>query len=256
MRIKIAPYKMGSKSAKVLARSLGVLRVRDSYSPKRRDIIINWGKSTLRTQYPSQVINHPDAVRIAANKLLTYQALEAAGFTHVPLWCTTRYKADQLLYTSSEGGERESAIYCRTTLTGHSGSGIVIASNSLDLVDAPLYTVKTKSKYEYRVHVFQGQLLDVQQKKKRLNWDGPSTEGIRNFSNGWIYARNDIDCLPLVTNAAIEAVNILGLDFGAVDIGYNQHENKCYLFEINTAPGLEGTTLQLYTNKFKELLYA
>lgn len=254
MPIKVAPYKMGSQSARALARGLGVLRVRNTYVPKRRDLIINWGKSSLQTRYPLQIINHPNAVHIAANKLLTYQALEEAEFPHVPLWCTTRYEADQLLYTSSHGGEQESAIYCRTQLTGHSGSGIVIVDNSLELVDAPLYTVKTKNKYEYRVHVFQGRLLDVQQKKKRLNWEGNSIQGIRNASNGWVYARDNIECPALVTDAAIEAVNILGLDFGAVDIGYNQHENKCYLFEVNTAPGLEGTTLIKYIQAFKELL--
>lgn len=253
MPIKVAPYKLGSKSAKALARSLGVLRVRTTYIPKRRDFIINWGRSSMQTRYPFRILNHPESVRIAANKLLTYQALEAAGFTHVPLWCTTRYEADQLLYISSEGGERESSIYCRTTLTGHSGSGIVIASNSLDLVDAPLYTVKTKNKYEYRVHVFKGEVLDVQQKKKRLDWTGTSIQGIRNASNGWVYARDNIECPTMVTNAAIQAVNILGLDFGAVDIGYNQHEDKCYVFEVNTAPGLEGTTLIKYTEAIRSL---
>jgi glutathione synthase/RimK-type ligase-like ATP-grasp enzyme len=238
---------MGSQSARALARGLGVLRVRDTYVPKRRDLIINWGKSNLQTRYPLQVINHPDAVRIAANKLLTYQLLKLKDFESRPEWTTSIIEASDWIEDSYK-------VYCRTQLTGHSGSGIVIASTSDELVHAPLYTRSIKYKYEYRVHVFQGRLLDVQQKKKRLNWEGNSIQGIRNASNGWVYARDNVECSALVTDAAIEAVNILGLDFGAVDIGYNQHEDKCYLFEVNTAPGLEGTTLIKYIQAFKELL--
>ena len=39
----------------------------------------------------------------------------------------------------------------------------------------------------------------------------------------------------------------VGLKIGAVDIIWNELENKCYVLEINTAPGLEGTTLVKYT---------
>lgn len=246
MRIKLAPYKIGSQSAKVLARSLGILRVRDTYVPKRRDFIINWGKSSLETRYPLQVLNHPEYVRIAANKLLTYQTLKEAEFEHVPVWTTSSSNAQDWI-------DNEYKVYCRTQLTGHSGSGIVIADSNTPLVNAPLYTRSVKSKCEYRVHVFKGELLDVQQKKKRLDWTGSSIQGIRNASNGWVYARTGIEYPSMVTNAAIEAVDIIGLDFGAVDIGYNQYEDKCYVFEVNTAPGLEGTTLEKYTEAIRSL---
>ena len=51
-------------------------------------------------------------------------------------------------------------------------------------------------------------------------------------------------------NAAIKA---LGLDFGAVDIIYNEAEDQHYVLEVNTAPGLEGTTLQKYTEAILEM---
>ena len=40
--------------------------------------------------------------------------------------------------------------------------------------------------------------------------------------------------------------NLLGLDFGAVDIGHRLIDNKLFVFEINTAPGITGTTLDNY----------
>jgi glutathione synthase/RimK-type ligase-like ATP-grasp enzyme len=38
----------------------------------------------------------------------------------------------------------------------------------------------------------------------------------------------------------------MGLDFGAVDIGHRLIDNQFFVFEVNTAPGLEGTTLDKY----------
>jgi len=254
MRFKVFPYKLGSASGKALANALHVRRVRPTYDARRRDVIINWGNSRPSAiLHAEHDLNKHSAIALACNKLKTFKTLKAAGFQHLPLWCTTRYEADQLLYTSSNGGERESAIYCRTSLTGHSGSGIIIAKGSYDLVDAPLYTVATKHKYEFRVHVFKGSVIDVQQKKKRLDYQGPST-GIRNFSNGFIYARADVHIPELIKSASIDAVNHLGLDFGAVDIGYRERDNRAFVFEVNTAPGLVGTTLELYAQTFTNYL--
>ncbi len=255
-RLKLFPYKRGSVGAKSLAQSLGVLRVGHTYDAKRRDIIINWGNSR-----PSSIIqvdhdlNKHEAIALACNKLKTFQTLSAAGFEYLPQWCTDRYHADQMLYNATNGGETlgNESIYCRTSLTSHSGGGIIIARYQHELVDAPLYTLGTKHKHEFRVHVFKGKVIDVQQKKKRLNYDGPST-GIRNHSNGWIYARCNIDPPQHLMDACCNAVNILGLDFGAVDVGYRERDNKVFVFEVNTAPGLTGTTLQKYTEAFKSYL--
>jgi hypothetical protein len=171
IRFKVFPYKLGSASAKALALGLGVKRVRPTYDARRRDVIINWGNSRPANfkSHPNDLNSH-SAIALACNKLKTFETLAAAGFTHLPQWCTTKYKASQMLYVATDGGESlgSEAIYCRTTLTGHSGSGIIIAKNIYELVDAPLYTLKTKHKHEFRVHVFKGEVLDVQQKKRKL----------------------------------------------------------------------------------------
>jgi glutathione synthase/RimK-type ligase-like ATP-grasp enzyme len=57
--------------------------------------------------------------------------------------------------------------------------------------------------------------------------------------------------------AAIAAVNALGLDFGAVDIGWNNSNESqpvCIL-EVNTAMGMKegSTTVQKYSEAFKRL---
>lgn len=249
LRLKIFPYKMGSQSAKALATTLRVKRVRPSYDARRRDIIINWGNSRPAGFIGSvNDLNTHAGIALACNKLLTFKTLSDQGFQYLPEWTTDYAEAENKI----ANGE---TLYCRQTLTGHSGHGIIVADSLDKLVRAPLYTVKTKHKYEFRVHVFKGSVIDIQQKRRRLDYTGPDT-GIRNHSNGYIYARATVDYPNHLLTASIEAVNLLGLDFGAVDIGYRERDNKVFVFEVNTAPGLTGTTLDKYVQAFKGYLNA
>jgi len=145
-------------------------------------------------------------------------------------------------------------VFCRTRLMSHSGDGIVIASNPGELVTAPLYTKYIKKLKEFRVHVFNNKVIDVQEKKRSL--DSPNNDFlIRNHSNGFVFCRDDIVEPTDLRDVGLQAVSSLGLDFGAVDIVYNKHYDKCYALEVNSAPGLEGTTLDKYINVIKELAY-
>jgi hypothetical protein len=247
MRFKVFPYKQGSVSAKALATGLEVKRISNTYEPRRNDVVINWGNSrTVHYVRTSLDLNKHEAIALACNKLKTFYTLERAGFTHLPEFTEFDHIAEDWL-------EKGKTIYARTSLTGHSGHGIVIVGPSDVLPRAPLYTVKTKHKHEFRVHVFKGKVIDVQQKKRRLDYTGPNT-GIRNHSNGYIYARVNVEVPDVLLSSCIQAVNILGLDFGAVDVGYRERDNRVFVFEINTAPGLVGTTLDKYVNTFKEYL--
>lgn len=239
MSLKIFPYKIGSLSAKRLARTLGILRVSPSYNARRSDVIVNWGNSTPpHFRWMEQDLNNPKGIQLACDKLNTFITLNHLGFHHLPEW----YQ----FFSSAKGCIHEGkTIYCRTKTNSHSGNGIVIAKTLEELVPAPLYTVATKHKHEYRVHVFRGQVLDVQMKRKRNGALGGT--GIRNHANGWVYARAEIAPPEELLSSACKAVSLLGLDFGAVDIGHRIIDNKFFVFEINTAPGLEGTTLDKYS---------
>lgn len=142
----------------------------------------------------------------------------------------------------------EGPVVVRHTVTGNSGQGIEIVDDPLDIPEAPLYTKYIKKASEWRVHVFQGKAIDVTRKirdpeRTPTNWQ------VRNHDNGFIFARESGEppCTSIITHA-IEAVAGLGLDFGAVDVIWNQHQERAYVLEVNTAPGLEGeTTLKAYT---------
>lgn len=248
--MKIYPYKPGSASAKALAEALGVKRIRHQGKRLDTDIVINWGTSSdnfSRKIDCDEIINFPDCVRIAGNKLKTFKAL--SGYVPLPDWTEERVEALKWL---GEGF----TVVSRTVLTGHSGAGIFLKrpEDQGILEEAPLYTKYIKKKDEYRLHVFRDNVFFVQRKARKkevpddqVNWQ------IRNHGNGFIFAHEGVDVPEKAKLDAIMAVKQLGLDFGAVDVVHGT-DGKFYILEVNTAPGLEGTTLQKYVEVFKEFV--
>ncbi len=98
------------------------------------------------------------------------------------------------------------------------------------------YLIKRK---EYRVHSFRGEVIRVQQKRRKRGVEQNDT--IRSLGNGWVFCKirpNDWCTLPDgLLDLGSRAVSALGLDFGAADIIQDKH-GKLYVLEVNTAPGL------------------
>lgn len=247
---KLLPYKMGSASSKALAERIGIKRIKregSRYKPKPGDTIINWGCGEGFPQNllgVCRVLNNPAAVAVATNKLKFFRHVGTEKVSVVN-WYTDRDVARELTTT----GE---VIVCRTKLQGSSGEGIVLATTPDEVVAAPLYTVYKKKKSEWRVHISGEEVIFIQEKVRKK--DVPDEEVnwlIRNHSNGFVFAHKDRNPPACVVEQAGAAVAALGLDFGAVDVIFNSHENKAYVLEVNCAPGLEGETLERYAQSFK-----
>ena len=147
----------------------------------------------------------------------------------------------------------DTIVYGRAKINSHSGKGIqVFTIDDRFNPDLPLYTKGIMKAHEYRVHVAFGNVIDVTKKRKR---DGATTgDYIRNIDNGWVYCREDIIIPYLIVIESLKAIEALGLHFGAVDVLYRERENKAWVLEVNTAPGLEGTTLNKYVEAFNEFV--
>jgi RimK-like ATP-grasp domain len=140
-------------------------------------------------------------------------------------------------------------LFARTLINSTGGRGIIEFESSKEVYPrAPLYTEYIPKKAEYRVHVFNGQVIDVQQKKKRREFGAERDTRIRNLANGYVYTRDGIVPPTGLGDLAINAVNAVGYVYGAVDIIYNEKRNQCYTLEVNSRPGLLGTTLDKYTD--------
>jgi glutathione synthase/RimK-type ligase-like ATP-grasp enzyme len=247
-------YNQSSEGADALKEALGIPKIRHTGSkfvPSSTKTLLNWGATTDR--FPAnlracQIINPPERVDNAVDKMRTFNLFREAGVS-TPEFTTSKADATQWL----EGG---TMVFARTQLRAHSGRGIAIMDpDHPDTweVAAPLYVKYIPKKDEYRVHIFRGQVIDTQRKALRADLKG--SEGInfkvRNLANGFIFARNEDRIVPAaVISVAIASVAALNLDFGAVDVIYNARNSQAYSLEVNTAPGLVGTTVQSYATAF------
>lgn len=265
IRYFIVPYRTGSATVRAIRQAMVIkwIKLRNSaYKNKASDIIINWGANQALDNIPNgaKVVNKFSKVAQATNKLMAFRILEEAG-VRIPPFTTDKATASTYL-------ENDGVIVARTKLRGHGGSGIYMLENIQALlgISAPLYTKYIPKKSEYRVHVVNGTVIDVVRKaldKERIEREGLEIDWrIRNYSKGFLFSRdlqedgtevmNTVNAD--VTTQAINAVAALGLDFGAVDVIFNERRQQAYVLEVNTAPGIEGTTLDRYIAAFHENL--
>lgn len=242
MTIWISTNGRPSNGAKELSKQLGFRRLRQGKKVKPGDVVVNWGSSLDLGNYMNPGLNCPESVGWAANKLEAFKALSASNVSTVG-WTASKDVAQSWL---SDG----KTIVVRKKLTGHSGDGIVIVEPGEQLPDAPLYTMYVFKEKEFRVHVCNGKVIDTQRKIKDPDRE-VVTWKVRSHQNGFIFARNNIDPCAIRDELAINAISALALDFGAVDIIQDKKGNY-YVLEINTAPGFEGQTVEIYAEAFRE----
>lgn len=278
---RIYPYKMGSQGASRLAEGLRerghrVFKVYPdrNYRPRPHHIIVNWGAGMMngvpnwygslgqinpRTGRSIEMLNHPGYVADASNKLTAFEVMQEAGVS-VPEFLGPADLDDVF------GWQNQGIPYmARTKLSGHSGDGCYYRTGT-DTDDpypewvrnresVKMYVKYIKKKEEYRVHVFRGQVIDIQQKRKRQEVANEEVNyQVRSHDNGWVFCRTDVRPAQSILDNSVAAVNSLGLDFGAVDVIWNQHQGQAYVLEVNTAPGLEGSTINAYVNALEELV--
>lgn len=262
MRYLVLPYRQGSKSAKALATALGgrVMRLQGSTARLQGATMVNWGNTTVNPGAVSFTLLNPvERIKPASNKLLFFRRMREAGHNNLipEFWENQQDIPDEAF-----------PIVCRTVLAGHSGDGIVIAADRGHLVPASLYVRYVKKSQEYRVHVgrkrhditadpfigpeYDYEIIAVQRKARRYDVTNPNWQ-VRNHANGFIYSREGFTAPVSVLVAAKMALDVSGLDFGAVDVIWNQQQDRPYVLEINTAPGLEGQTIADYADFFRGL---
>lgn len=250
---------------------------------RENNIYINWGYSTCPSDSIARatnikVINRFNAVHTAVNKLRSFREFENAGI-RIPEYYTRAELLSQVdgYYLSVLQQLADGVVFVgRFLLEGSMGRGISIITTRAQLQDAVRNGLQLLCKYvkkrnEYRFHIMKQPygsddyaVLDVTEKRRNRSFtvgdDGRTDieNMIRSHSNGWVFCRDNIDSnstsYALSREQAIMAVDALGLDFGAVDVIYNQHQNRAYVLEVNTAPGLEGTTLERYKEGMLQLL--
>jgi hypothetical protein len=234
----IVPYNWHSKSVWKLAEELNFWLV-----PRKEMITekgINWGCSKLLIKNPDLVLNKDYAVKRAVFKKKLYSILEQNG---IPTVENTGEKevARKWLDDGNIVFARKDGLY--------GGKGIELLAHGDEVPEADFYTKYIKNREEFRVHTNKFGVFDVTQKKRKK--DEKQNEYIRNRKNGWIFARKNLNLPDNLEKLALETIKATELDFGAIDMIYDLDTKKLMVLEINTAPGLQGTTLLKYVEMFK-----
>lgn len=272
--IRIISHNNGA-SAKALAAALGnpqlLKKMQPSPLPRfvRDAFVINFGVHPNDTNV-AMSCNQPQAVAVASDKYTALHDMQAGGVSVVP-FSVSPFNIFEQCPTYTYEGRSTKTVVARTLTRASEGRGIVIVDYSVDgsprvdVPDAPLYTAYIPKHAEYRVHVGCALLNDVHTcgvidiTKKARRTDVPDDQvnwRIRNYDNGFTFAREGLDLAEPTVQRVIEqaklAVRALGLTFGAVDVVVQSNrERSVYVLEVNTAPGMEGTTLERYVQFFQ-----
>jgi len=262
-KVLIYPYNKASRSAGRLAEYFH-RKVTDTIMLGKMNVppdvtIVYWGIPEFDPWegHPNPKWNKPSIARLASNKLRTFQKFQEWNSANpdapiqFPEITTDQKVAKEWV---ADGHE----VFGRRAVS-HSGKDIVIISDDLEsfvmgaVSRSEFYSRYIKKQDEYRVHVFKGTVIDVQRKAlSKTDASGNPVDPaqvdfrIRNLANGFVFVRNELNVPEQVFEQARRAVDAVDLDFGAVDVIWNT-QRGAFVLEINTAPGLEGSTIQSYT---------
>jgi glutathione synthase/RimK-type ligase-like ATP-grasp enzyme len=266
MKFQIYAYKDYSKGAKALSKELGfkfqkktkLLETLLEDSTSVKPILINWGAGSISpeiTTRVSRIINPPKLTNICSDKVEFFDKQAAANNVRIPVYTKDQTEALDWVNNGITVMGRKARGSCGTDIH-------FFEDDPEGFANSDFWAQYKKKKDEFRVHVVGGNVIAVQRKALR-DVDPVSGEKIdrstvdfriRNHRNGFIFQRNDITVPDDVTTQALTAVKNIGLDFGAVDVIFNEKEGKAYVLEINTAPGLEGTTVTDYAKALTALV--
>jgi hypothetical protein len=287
----------GSKLQEALGISGGRIK-----PPASKKLVIGWGAKTkdkVVFNAGVKVLNHPDDIKLNRNKLEASkklaEALNVDGTTKVARIAT----ADSIKQDLEEGKLSMPVIGRKKYHQG--GKGFwdcpTVAQLNAALEDGAQYFQEMIAvKDEYRMHVFNGEVIHAVKKVRRTDeefqeaWieDGLEQQRVlaeknnnpfdedmirrvlrrqaksacaggvnmvlRSNKLGWkfsIVKKYDSKLADL----AVAAAKALDLTFGAVDCCLDVNGNP-FVFEVNSGPGLEGTSFDKYVEAFTGIIEA
>lgn len=257
----VLPYSKASGSVKHLVRYFsqrGIqvrVRVRDTIPKAAADLgaAISWGNPSNGQIHAGlnggDVPGEGPVTRRAVSKITCLNLLRSGG-VRAPEYTNIAEIAQQWLLSGD-------SVVARHTVTAHSGRGIQIVSPEGTVYKCPsvtspwysarLFTKYVKKKEEYRVFSVGGSVALVYKKGMRHAQDENSRSFmVRSWDNGWNFCRVELSEVPEdVLAQGVAAVSALGLHFGAADVGWNEYHQQATVYEVNTAPGIEGGTVEV-----------
>lgn len=248
-------------------------------------------KTKENTTFPAntKVLNHPNAILKNRNKQETLNILKGNRATASNV--ATHVAANAVIDSISRGDVTLPLIGRTRMHQGGKGFWLCLTESMVRSAieeGAHYFQEYIDIKQEYRLHVFCGDVIYAQKKVENPSeegWIAQRKEKIENWANkkgdnlddatltyvlrrlakeadlpdrivrsnrrGWKFSSvqvNNVD--TALKNAAVAAVAAIGLDFGAVDCALGQ-DNSPWIIEVNSGPGLQGSSLEAYVTAFQ-----
>lgn len=200
------------------------------------DYVVRWGTSSSIRSPSEGEFNSRRAVNSNTDKLGSLRTLRDAGI-NVPEFSTT---LSDIGYPAL-GRQREH--------TQGNDIELILQERDRYLTENDFFVEYVPTQLEYRVHVFNGEVIKVHEKRKLS--DAENHAYIRNSDTGYIFVNPRDDPTPS-DDLSIGAVEALGLDFGAVDVIREEDTRDEYVLEVNTAPSLDEANLRRYGEQFAQ----
>lgn len=217
----------GAKDLVAELRKLGcpATRLRRPNALPTGSILVNWGAEAIGSMAGTRILNP----RLVHNKYRELELLKAKGVLVPP-------------------HSREKVPGYLARLNKHQEANDLLAN----LERGDYYVQYVPTTKEFRVHVLNGISIRAGIKVPRTGDPHPR---FRSWQAGWKLDYGTACQQAIrqrVRDAAKQAVAALEYDFGAVDLGITER-GEALVFEVNTAPGMEGNTLAVYAAKLKEM---
>lgn len=212
-----------------------------SYDHGNYETVIRWGgRQRIPADSSVDIVQPKQAIANASDKFNALQTLDDAG-VNIP-----RYTRDRdELGPNAEDYITYPALGRSQQHTQGNDIELIMQWRDAYLTDGNHHFVDyIPTELEYRVHVIDDEVIKVHE--KRLRREADNHPYIRNQETGWVFV-NPREEEP-DHQLAIDAVDALDLDFGAVDIIRAEETGEEYVLEVNTAPSLDENNLERYGN--------
>ncbi len=209
--------------------------------------LIRWGAPAKVVRRPVKVLNRADAIAAASNKHDALETMRSAGI-NIP----KTFAAGALGKV-----ERWPVLGRKDHHVGANDIVLCLQAQDIDRAEQQMgcthFTEYIPTQAEYRVHVFGDQIIKVSQ-KILTQPELALQPWIRNLGAGYTFRQSEERLSGAARGMAIDAVNSLGLTFGAVDVIIGD-DDLPYILEVNTAPGLQtDTSLEAYLEQFRAVI--
>lgn len=186
--------------------------------------VINWGNRIFKDD-GYFCLNKPSAIGKASNKAKARRFLHEGG-VKIP---DTRFYGEKLEFPVIARPPRHERGHDFHVL--NDTNDLFKLSSKEDLSDWYFSKIFDKTE-EFRAHVAHGKILMMNIKAFH---EGDPLSG--NFANIGVWkALRWSNFHEGMCQESLKAINVLGLDYGAVDILYNSHNDSWVICEVNTAP--------------------